>query len=69
LVNDLNPHESKLYLLAGRDFYLGFLDDFPDYQTQGESLDDLKEHLVDLYKELTSKNLPGVRQRGELIIA
>jgi hypothetical protein len=51
------------------DFFLGFLDDFPDYQTQGESLDDLKEHLVDLYKELTSKSLPGVRQRGELIIA
>jgi hypothetical protein len=51
------------------DFFLGFLDDFPDYQTQGESLDDLKEHLVDLYKELTSNSIPGVRQRGELIIA
>ena len=51
------------------DFFLGFLDDFPDYQTQGESLDDLKEHLVDQFKDLTSNNLPGVRQRGELIIA
>jgi len=50
-------------------FFLGFLDDFPDYQTQGESLEDLKEHLVDLFKELTSNNLPGVRQRGELIVS
>lgn len=48
------------------DFYLGFLDDFPDYQNQGESFEDLKGHLVDL---LASSNLRGVRQHGELIIA
>lgn len=49
--------------------FVGFLDDYPDYQTQGETLDDLKEHLIDLYKDLSSDAIPGVRHRGELVIA
>jgi predicted RNase H-like HicB family nuclease len=36
------------------DVWLGYLDEFPDYMTQGISLDDLKEHLLDLFKELSS---------------
>jgi hypothetical protein len=36
------------------EFWLGYLPDFPDYWTQGETLEDLKEHLADLYRDLTS---------------
>ena len=32
--------------------HLGYLDEFPDYVTQGTSLDELKAHLLDLYKDL-----------------
>ncbi len=41
---------------------LGYLQDYPDYWTQGDSLDDLKEHLIDLYRELTDGQLPGIRK-------
>jgi len=34
--------------------WLGYLEEYPDYWTQGESLDDLQDHLRDLYSELTS---------------
>ena len=34
--------------------WLGYLQDFPDYWTQGETLDDLKEHLCDLYADMTT---------------
>lgn len=34
--------------------YLGHFVDYPDYWTQGETLDDLKGHLLDLYADLTS---------------
>jgi predicted RNase H-like HicB family nuclease len=34
------------------DYFLGYLDEYPDYQTQGESLEDLKIHLLDLSKDL-----------------
>jgi predicted RNase H-like HicB family nuclease len=49
--------------------WLGCLDEFPDYMTQGESLGDLKDHLADLYKELTSGRIPGVRRHAELQLA
>ncbi|MGH8537946.1 MAG: type II toxin-antitoxin system HicB family antitoxin [Gammaproteobacteria bacterium] len=51
------------------DTWLGYLDEFPDYWTQGKTEDDLREHLADLYKELTSGTLPKVRRVAELDIA
>ena len=50
------------------DVVLGYLLDFPDYWTQGESLSDLKLHLVDLYKDITSGELPGIRKVDELVV-
>jgi hypothetical protein len=46
--------------------WLGYLEEFPDYQTQGESLADLEEHLRDLHADLSSGAIPCVRRRGEL---
>jgi len=34
--------------------WVGYFQDYPDYWTQGETLDDLKDHLVDFYHDLTS---------------
>ncbi len=33
--------------------WLGYLLEYPDYWTQGETLDDLRDHLRDLYRDLT----------------
>jgi predicted RNase H-like HicB family nuclease len=30
--------------------WIGYLQDYPDYWTQGDSLQDLKDHLRDLYE-------------------
>ena len=35
---------------------------YPDYWTQGQSLEDLESHLRDLYQDLTSGEIPGVRK-------
>jgi hypothetical protein len=51
------------------DAWLGYLQDFPDYWTQGETLDDLKEHLRDLYADLSGAQLPGVRRVDDLDVA
>ena len=42
-------------------FWLGYSKDYPDYWTQGESLDDLKEHLTDLYRDVADGQIPGIR--------
>ena len=49
--------------------WLGYLQDYPDYWTQGESLDDLKEHLADLFRDVTSGQIPGIRKVDELIVS
>ena len=51
------------------EMWLGYLSEFPDYMTQGESLDELKENLKDIYHELSSGNIPCVRRVDELEIA
>lgn len=49
--------------------WLGYLDEYPDYMTQGETLEDLQEHLRDIYQELGSGTIPSVRHIGELAVA
>lgn len=51
-----------------KDQWLGYLQDYPDYWTQGESLEDLQAHLRDLYRDLTSGEIPGVRKLAELTL-
>jgi predicted RNase H-like HicB family nuclease len=36
------------------DMWLGYLEEYPDYWTQGETEEELKENLLDIYNELTS---------------
>lgn len=50
------------------DAWLGYLQDYPDYWTQGETLDDLIEHLADLHRDLSGGHIPGARKVGELVI-
>jgi predicted RNase H-like HicB family nuclease len=51
------------------DCWLGYIQDYPDYWTQGETLDDLREHLKDIYFDLTSGSIPGVRKVEELVFS
>ena len=62
-------HSIKFVYWQEDDAWIGYLQDYPDYWTQGESLDDLKEHLEDLYRDLTSGEIPAVRKVEELIIS
>ena len=51
------------------DLFVGYFVDYPDYWTQGESFDDLKEHLIDLYRDLTDGQIPGIRKIDELVVS
>lgn len=50
------------------DMWVGWLEEYPDYRSQGTTLNDLKENLKDIYQDLNSGNIPHVRRRGELVI-
>jgi predicted RNase H-like HicB family nuclease len=49
--------------------YLGYLSQYPEHWTQGESLEDLKEHLRDLHETFTGTEIPGIRKEEELELA
>jgi predicted RNase H-like HicB family nuclease len=51
------------------DAWLGYLQDYPDYWTQGETLDDLVEHLTDLFRDLSGGHISGARKIGELVVS
>ena len=42
--------------------WLGYLEEYPDYWTQGQSREELQENLKDIFQELNSGNIPGVRR-------
>lgn len=48
--------------------WLGYFEEFPDYLTQGESLAELEENLRDLYRDLTSGEIPCIRRVAELSV-
>lgn len=50
-------------------FWIGYLQDYPDYWTQGETLVDLKDHLRDLYRDLSAGEVPGIRKVEELVVS
>ncbi len=50
------------------DYYLGFLNDYPDYQTQAFSKEELVKNLKDLLIDLESGEVPYVRKVEELVL-
>ena len=51
------------------DVWLGYFDEFPDYWTQGETEEELKENLIDIYKELTSGTISNIRRVAEMEVS
>jgi len=49
--------------------WLGYLEEYPDYLTQGETLEELKDNLKDIYHDLSSGTIPCVRRVDELEVA
>ncbi len=59
--------KSVTYWLDGK-FYLGYLNDYPEYMTQGISLDELLENLKDIYHDIEKEEIPGKRYTIDLEI-
>ena len=57
-----------IYWQEDDDMWLGYLQDYPDYWTQGASLEDLQEHLADIHADINAGHIPSVRKVGELIL-
>ena len=43
------------------DMWVGWLEEYPDYMSQGKTLDELKENLKDIYEDLNTGKIPHIR--------
>ena len=50
-------------------FYISFLNQYPDYQTQDRTKSELTENLKDLLKDIESREVPYIRKVEELLVA
>lgn len=61
--------EKKRYIYwQDENMWLGYLEEYPDYMTQGETIEELQENLLDIYNELSSGSIPHVRRVAELTV-
>lgn len=49
--------------------WLGYLEEYPDYWTQGDTEADLRANLLDLYRDVSTGLVPHVRRVAELEVA
>ena len=49
--------------------WIGYLEEYPDYMTQGETLAELQENLKDIFQDITQGQVHKVRRVAELQIA
>lgn len=62
-------HNIRYIYWQDSDFWLGCLEEYHEYVMQGMTLEELRENLTDLYKDLSSGEIPCVRKVGELQVA
>jgi predicted RNase H-like HicB family nuclease len=58
----------KFVYYKENDMWVGWLEEYPDYRSQGITLDELKENLKDIYEDLKGEKIPHIRKHGELVI-
>jgi predicted RNase H-like HicB family nuclease len=51
------------------EMWLGYLEEFPDYWTQGETRQELEENLKELFQEFSGGMIPHIRRVAELQVA
>lgn len=51
------------------EFFLGYLNEFPEYETQGLSKEELLENLKELLVDIKSNEIPYIRKVEEMAIA
>lgn len=51
------------------EFFIGYLNEYPDYQTQAHSKEELLENLRDLLADVESGESPFIRKTEEMAVA
>ncbi len=61
--------KQKYVYWQDEDMWLGYLEEYPDYWTQGETEEELRDNLADIYQDLSGGSVPNVRRVADLEVA
>ena len=62
--------EQKKYIYwENDDMWLGYFEEYPDYLTHGETLEELEDNLRDIHSDLSGGSIPHVRKAALLDVA
>jgi len=61
--------KKKYVYWKDEDMWIGYLEEYPDYMTQGETIEELEENLRDIHDELNNGAIPCVRKVAELEVS
>ncbi len=50
--------EMKIIYQKKDNWFIGHIQEYPDYETQGKTLDELKENLADIYHDISNGLVP-----------
>jgi predicted RNase H-like HicB family nuclease len=51
------------------EYWLGYINEYPEYVTQGVSIEELIENLKDIFHDISNELIPGKRKSMELELA
>jgi predicted RNase H-like HicB family nuclease len=63
---DKNMAKIKYKFWQDEKIWLGHLEEYPNYMTQGETIKELENNLKDIYKDLTGGLIPAIKKVAEL---
>ncbi len=58
----------KFTFWKDEDYFIGFLNDYPDYMTQGITKEELIENLRELLRDINSNEIPYIRRVEEMAV-
>lgn len=58
----------KFTFWKDEDYFIGFLNDYPDYMTQGITKEELIENLRELLRDINSNEIPYIRRVEEMVV-
>jgi hypothetical protein len=50
----------KFIYYQEENIFIDWLEEYPEYRTQGETLEELKENLLDIFKDISGGLIPNV---------
>lgn len=62
-------HKVQYTFWQDGEFFIGYLNDYPDYETQGYSKEELLQNLKSLLKDIETQDIPYIRKVEELAVA